>query len=525
MRIGVYTRVSTDLQVQRGESLDEQADEARAYCKYKNIPIIKIYREEGKSGKNTDRPELQKLIRDCKKGEIDTVIVKKLDRLSRSILDFERLLRLFEDYKITLVSLKENFDTSSPMSRAAVRIILVFAQLEREQTSERTRDAMIYRAKRGIWNGGHIPLGYDLIPKKGLKINEEEVKVAKLIFEKYVELASYIKVAQYINNLGHRTKQYRTKKGKERGGRLFIDSNIARIIQNPVYIGRIPYKAEVFSGTHLPIISEELFNQAQDIRKENDKRNGSLKKDNKHNFLLEGLLSCGECNTQMTPRWSRSKTQKRYFYYACTKPIHNGKDSCSIRTMSAPAIEQLVLNRIRSLATDNEVFQEVMAGNDNASRQRIKELRDIEQGITSELSAIDKKVSAIAEAFGETIAKDKEHVMALELNRLDRERKILLQKQTEARIEANDLETKIISQDAAKQSLVAFTENYRELSPYDKKALMSNLIHSVIYSKDKITIRYYVLDNLDIFLKKEGVTGTMATGAGFATPFTWRPNI
>jgi len=519
MKIGVYTRVSTDLQVRRGESLDEQVDEARSYCKYKDISIVQVYREEGKSGKNIDRPELKKLLRDCKKGKIDTVIVKKLDRLSRSILDFEKLLRFFEEYKVTLISLRESFDTSSPMSRAAVRIVLVFAQLEREQTSERTRDAMVFRAKRGIWNGGHLPLGYNLIPKKGLIVNKEEAPIVNIIFEKYIELASYVKVANCINDLGYRTKSYTTKKGQEIGGVKFIDTHIARTIQNPVYIGKISYKDELFLGNHEAILSEDIYNHAQEIRNENNRRNGSLKKVNKHNFLLEGLIYCSECNSQMTPRYSRGKS-KRYFYYACTKAIHSGKHTCSTRTLSAPAIEQLVLNRIRSIVNDDEVFKEVMSHNDEDNRRLIKELRESDRGIDVKIASIDKKVSMVTNTFGEVVAKDKEHVIANELNRLDKERKDLIKERNDARIKANDIESQTISRDVARNGLKAFTEAYRPLSPYDKKRAMTELIHSVEYGKDRVSIRYYVLDDTDVIINKEGAANHRN---GFATPPTWRP--
>jgi len=493
MKVGIYTRVSTDLQVQRGESLDEQLHDAKSYCKYKNIPIANTYREEGRSGKNTDRPELKKLLRDCKRGKINTVIVKKLDRLSRSILDFEKILCFFEEYEITLISLKESFDTSSPMSRAAVRIVLVFAQLEREQTSERTRDAMIYRAKRGIWNGGHLPIGYDLSSdRKSLILNQEEAKIVVLIFEKYIELASYKKVSQYINSQGYRTKRCKTTGGKE-----FVDTSIARIIQNPVYLGKISYKGEVYSASHSPIISEELFNKAQEVRKSNHKKNGNLRKENKHNFILEGLVWCDECKSQMTPLWSNGRN-KRYFYYACTKSIHSGKHSCSTRTVNAHAIEQLVLNRTRSMAKDDNLFKQVMDNNDQANREHIKELKSEEKTIQEKITHNDKKVMAVTEVFSTAINEDREHVMAREIDRLNNERKILVERQIQVRMQAADLENITISKEAVKEILISFNEMYRPLSSYEKKYLLSQLIHSIKYNKDNITIRYYVLPDIDI---------------------------
>ena len=173
-KCALYLEVSTDQQALNGESLEEQEERLRPFCKTRNRKVVKVYREDGKSGKDTNRPQFQQMLQDIREGKIDTVVVKKIDRLSRSILDFEKTYNFFLEHNVDLISLQENFDTTSAIGRAVIRIVLVFAQLEREQTSERTIDVLEYRAKQGLWNGGYPPLGYGINEEKGLVVNKKE---------------------------------------------------------------------------------------------------------------------------------------------------------------------------------------------------------------------------------------------------------------------------------------------------------------------------------------------------------------
>lgn len=178
---GLYVRVSTDRQAIEGESLEEQEQRLREFCRQRNWNIVKVYCEEGQSPKDTNRPKFKELLKDVESGVINTVIVKKLDRLSRSIIDFESIYHFFESRNVDLVSLHENFDTTTAMGRAVIRIVMVFAQLEREQTSERTLDVLEHRAKEGLWNGGYPPFGYDLNDGH-LVVNPKEAEIVRTIF-------------------------------------------------------------------------------------------------------------------------------------------------------------------------------------------------------------------------------------------------------------------------------------------------------------------------------------------------------
>jgi len=172
--VNLYIRVSTDRQAKEGDSLEEQESELRKFCDYRNYQIHKVFIERGKSGGNTNRPEYQKLVKDIENGKINAVVVKKLDRLSRSLLDFEQLMTKLQEKEVEFISLRENFDTTTVMGKAMLRVALVFAQLEREQTAERIKDVFAWRAEQGFYNGGTRPFGYDSVSSELCHTNKNE---------------------------------------------------------------------------------------------------------------------------------------------------------------------------------------------------------------------------------------------------------------------------------------------------------------------------------------------------------------
>ena len=242
-KCALYVRVSTPNQAEEGESLDEQIQKLEGYCSFKSWKNYAVYREEGFSGKDLKRPSFQRMIADIQRGKINTVIVKKIDRLSRSIVDFENVYKMFDDSGVDLISIQENFDTSTAIGRSVIRIVLIFAQLEREQTSERTIDVMAYRAKQGLFNGGYPRLGYDIdYENKCLIPNESEIWSAKEIFTTYIRLGSLSETARELNDKGYRLKSWTTRAGQKRGGERFQKNSVSRILNDPIYIGKVKYK-------------------------------------------------------------------------------------------------------------------------------------------------------------------------------------------------------------------------------------------------------------------------------------------
>jgi len=518
MKAGIYIRVSSDRQAKEGESLAEQEATLQAYCNFRDIAIASIYKEEGRSGKDTNRPQFQRMIKDCQLGKIDTVIVKKVDRLSRSLIDFEKTIKFFEDNNVNLISLNENFDTSTAIGRAVIRIILTFAQLEREQTSERTVDVMKFRAEQGQWNGGYPPLGYDYDKELGLIINTEEAKIVRIIFDKYIELASYRKVAEFLNAAGHRTKKFTNRIGQETGGEKFIDTSIATILKNPIYIGQIRYKGEVYQGKHTAVIDRDNFIATQEIIKRNGERKTSVMKANKHNFLLEGLVKCGDCGAMMSPKWCLSRSRQRYFYYNCTNAEHSGGDVCLNKSIGASVLEQFVLSRVREIAGSEDRLQQVINYNTQAIQAEIKKLDSERLILKMKLKEIEDKATGLVNKISELPELSGLSFVKEELEKLEKDKVSVKQEIDNLVLTINQLNNRIISKDIIRESFQSFTNIYGKLSNELKRYLIKLLIKEITFNKTSITINFFETKDIT------EVISAGAAGGRFAATMDWLRN-
>lgn len=264
----IYTRKSTEHGLDMEfNSLQNQEEACKAYIlsqAFNNWTYYKTYCDGGISGGTMERPGLQAMLEDMRQGHIQVVVVYKVDRLSRSIFDFHKMMQEFNKYDCNFVSITQSFDTSNSMGKLTLNMLLSFAQFEREVSGERVRDKIAASKAKGYWLGGIPPLGYNQ-ENKQLIPNEEEAKLINLIFNKYLELGGMADVAAWLNVRGYRSKCWKTQKGKIVGGHPFCHGSIQRILSNPVYIGKIPHFArkKVYPGKHQAIISKELFEAVQ----------------------------------------------------------------------------------------------------------------------------------------------------------------------------------------------------------------------------------------------------------------------
>jgi len=333
--VGVYLRVSTDRQATEGDSLEEQENELRKYCDYRKFRIHKLYIERGKSGGNTNRPEYQALIKDIEAHKISTVIVKKLDRLSRSLMDFEALMVTLQTHNVDFISLREQFDTTTAMGKAMLRVALVFAQLEREQNSERVSDVMTYRASLGLHNGGYPPFGYACVNNEWV-IFPKEKEIVELIFSRFRTVRSTLDIAKHLNQTNV----------SGRRGRLWDCRMILKILQNPSYLGHRKWKKQLFHNTHAPIISDIQFEEIQTLLKRGPKPTN-------RNAPLQKLLTCGDCLSPLTPSYSLNHAKIKFEYYRCTRRGSHGiksKTQCEIKQINFKSIHQRVLNSLCQLS-------------------------------------------------------------------------------------------------------------------------------------------------------------------------------
>jgi len=265
----IYCRKSSEKGLdQEFTSLDNQELACKSYIlsqKFQGWTYYKTYSDAGISGGTTNRPSLQEMLKDIKSGKIQVVLVYKIDRLSRSIYDFKKMMKDdFEKNNCTLVSITQSFDTSTAMGKLTLNMLLSFAEFEREVAAERVKDKIFATKSKGLWTGGCPPLGYD-IKFKQLEINQEEANTVNKIFELYLESSSLIQLVSKLETLNIRSKKWITKTGREIGGSLFTKNQLHKLLQNVIYIGQIEYKAtkEIFKGKHQAIVNKELFEAVQ----------------------------------------------------------------------------------------------------------------------------------------------------------------------------------------------------------------------------------------------------------------------
>jgi site-specific DNA recombinase len=322
-RCATYTRKSSEEGLEQGfNSLDAQREACEAYIRSQAgegwKPVRAHYDDGGFSGGSLDRPALERLLEDIQAGKIDTVVVYKVDRLTRSLADFAKIVEIFDLHGVSFVSVTQQFNTTTSMGRLTLNMLLSFAQFEREVTGERIRDKIAASKRKGLWMGGSVPLGYEP-DGRTLAINEEEAKTVRTIFRLYLELGTVQKVKEEADRLGLKTKVRERKSERMRGGRPFSRGRLYHLLKNPLYIGRIAHRGEHHEGRHSPIIDLETWDAVQAQLSSRASRSGTHSGHSTSTNLLRGKLF-DETGNRLTPNHTL-KDNKRYRYYVSQKPI------------------------------------------------------------------------------------------------------------------------------------------------------------------------------------------------------------
>lgn len=325
-KAALYVRVSTDAQYEEGYSVDAQKEKLAAYCKIKDIEDYDFYIDGGWSGSNIKRPEMERMIEDIKANKISTVIVYKLDRLSRSQKDTIFLLEdVFIPHNCNFISLNENFDTTTPYGKAMIGILSVFAQLERENIKERTRMGMYERVKSGLWmGGGRVPFGYDYDPEKDILVPNEHADDVRKIYDLYLQGYSPNKLSEMFD--------------------VANDCHITNILERVTYIGKIKYRGEILDGLHEPLIDEETWNRVQaEIKRR------SAKKTVTSSYLLTGLVYCARCGSKMRyQRWGKDGLKIYCYSQQKSRPKLIKDPNCDNEKVNAYELEEIVLKNLFS---------------------------------------------------------------------------------------------------------------------------------------------------------------------------------
>ena len=387
--IALYCRVSTQEQASEGYSIGEQQERLKNYCAAHDWKNFRVYVDGGYSGGSMNRPALQNMISDIKKGLIEKVVVYKLDRLSRSQKDSLVLIEdIFLKNSVDFISMSENFDTSSPFGRAMIGILSVFAQLEREQIKERMILGVEARAKSGKWCGSVPPIGYDYEDGQ-LQINDFEALQVREAFEMALNNKSVYNISDTFEKRGYKTKYGSWK-----------PLRVRTALKNPIYTGQMIYSGNVYPGLHDPIISKDLF---EDVQNKINKNHEQYLKFNRNlgkvNSYLGGLLICGDCGARYNKTTiKRKKNQKeyaKYLYYTCNSRNKKKKElimdpNCKNKYWKMDELDNLVFNEIRKLATVPEYLDKKTNPSDEKNKKK---------ALQEQIEKIDLQLSKVMDLY------------------------------------------------------------------------------------------------------------------------------
>ncbi|PWU08456.1 MAG: resolvase [Terriglobia bacterium] len=347
IRCAIYTRKSTEEGLSQDfNSLDAQRECAEAYIQSQRqqgwVVLPTRYDDGGFTGATLDRPALQQLLADIEAGKIDCVVIYKVDRLSRSLFDFARLMQIFDRYQVSFVSVTQQFNSSTPMGRLTLNILLSFAQFERELISERTRDKISAARRKGKWMGGNLVLGYDPDPNQTrLIVNEAEAQQVREIFALFVRHRSLVLTLEEMDKRGWHMKSWTTRQGEHHAGKPFDRHSLQRLLSNAIYLGEVKHKGKTYPGEQSAIVDRKLWRRANELLGE--QRSGTDGRGRqRQGALLQDLLVCAACGQRIVPGFT-TKRGRRYPYYICLTAQKRGAKVCPGRLVSAQWLEEAVV--------------------------------------------------------------------------------------------------------------------------------------------------------------------------------------
>jgi site-specific DNA recombinase len=484
VRCAVYTRKSSEEGLeQEFNSLDAQREAGEAFVRSQAgegwVVLHERYDDGGYTGGNTDRPGLQRLMADVEAGRIDCVVVYKVDRLSRSLLDFARLMRTFEERGASFVSVTQQFNTATSMGRLILNVLLSFAQFEREIIGERTRDKIAATRRKGKWAGGHPVLGYDIDPAGyKLVVNPAEAERVRKVFALYLEHGSLLPVVEELARRGWHTKRWTTRKGRERGGKPFTRTSLYQMLTSVAYAGKVRYKTEVHEGEHPAVVDPGIFQRVQENLRRNGRTGGEPVR-NQFGALLKGLLRCAPCGCAMTPTHTTGGGgSRRYRYYVCSAAQKKGRSTCPSKSVPAGPVEEFVVERIRAIGRDPELLREVLAQARATDEGRVAAMEAEASGLERDLRAWNAEVRRLSvqlrpgEDNGELVgrlAELHERIGGVEA------------KVRRARAEIAGTASRLIPEEEAARALTAFDPVWNSLTPREQGRMIDLLVERVDY--------------------------------------------
>jgi site-specific DNA recombinase len=501
-KIGLYPRVSTKEAAKKEEGsitsqihrLKMRVEDKNRYNDGKWGKIVEIYEEPGISGKNTNRPAFQKMLRDVKAGRIDTVMVTELSRISRSVTDFLNFVEELSNLGADFICLQYDFDTTSPAGKVFMTIIMALAQFERELTVERIKNNIYARSLRGLLSGGRPFLGYDKDPTRSgsLVVNEQETELVKEIFNLYLKIGSVSSVAKELNDKGFKNKKWITREGNVQGGTKFTHSAIHNTLTHLAYIGKKEInkgnkdkdqndlkpeeRYSIVDSSWEPVIDKAVFNK---VKKKLD-ANKAISHKATHDYILSGLLYCDECGSPLFGQASTGRTAKHYYY------SHSKNKGCKLNRIPVDKIEDKVRKTLFSLIrTDQRKKDFIKILNDLTGKGK-KTYTILADEKEKELKEIKKRKTNLMKVLSYTEDEDSVKNILQEVKELEVQRKQVDVDLERAKIKSQD---EIKSLDA-KTILAGINglkgDNFRKKTLSSKKAIIQSVIKSIHISPDNV---------------------------------------
>lgn len=487
VRCAIYTRKSTEESLeQEFNSLDAQREAGEAYIasqKHEGWTVMpQHYDDGGFSGGTMDRPALERLLDDVENHRVDCVVVYKVDRLSRSLLDFARIIEVFDRNGVSFCSVTQQFNTSTSMGRLILNVLLSFAQFEREIIGERIRDKVAAAKRKGKFTGGTPPLGYDVDSERGrLVVNQAEAKTVRFIFRRFAELGSPLMVADELNKKGITTKAWMTKHGVFREGKPWHKMHIYRVLYNRTYLGEVIHKDKTYPGEHEAIVTQEMWRRAHMAIEENT-RNHVRHARAKAPALLRGIIRCAACDTAMSPVSATSK-DKIYRYYQCGRASKHGYSACPVRSVPAGEIEGAVIHQLRAVFRSPEMLAQTYRAAQRLGIEDLNRLKDERAGLESRVAALRETAARLMESG------NADSETAEEIRRTNEEFVDLQHRLADINEDIAVLESRMISEREVTDALRKLDPIWDELYPLEQTRIVQLLVEQVTVNTDGMRIR------------------------------------
>jgi len=487
IRCAIYTRKSTEEGLDQDfNSLDAQREAAEAFIRSQRgeglVALPERYDDGGFSGGNRDRPALERLLSDVRERAVDCVVVYKVDRLSRSLIDFAHIIEIFDKRNVSFVSVTQQFNTTNSLGRLTLNILLSFAQFEREIIAERTRDKMSAARRKGKWIGGRPVLGYDIDSRSScLIVNSDEAIQVRMIFRLYLDHNTLMPVVREIDRRGWRTKQWVTKAGASHGGKRFTKGRLFRLLTNPIYIGKLDFEKQRYDGEHEAIVEAEIWEPVQQILRRNGHHGGAEVRDG-YGVLLKALLRCTSCNAGMVRTYTTNNS-RRFRQFVCPQT----HQSAQPWTISEVAIKAAAAKQISRIGMDSRIVARTMTKAEQQRKNNIADLtleREVTRralaGMEVELRKLTPLVDCCDQTPTESAIAVNEHI-----GQAERRLKDLSQ-------ELASLENQAIDENDLRTTLAQFGQVWESLNSREPIRIIGTMIEGIAYNgeTDKVRVSF-----------------------------------